>query len=59
MKNNENIMDWKEVKRRRNGNGRIPTETHQKKATIIVGHINKADGLEKQKLSGHDRRCLR
>ena len=41
-------MDWKEV----NGNGRIPTETHQKNTTIIFGHINKADALEKKILSG-------
>ena len=38
QKNNENIMDWKEVKQRSNGNGRIqksPTQNHQKKTTTI------------------------
>ena len=55
QKNNENIMDWKEVKRRSNGNGwtqMIPTQNHQKEATTNFGHINRADGLEKQILSG-------
>ena len=56
-KNNENIMDWKEViKRRSNGNGwiqKIPSQNHRKKTTTIFwGHINRADGLEKQILSG-------
>ena len=55
QKNNENIMDRKEVKRRSNGNGwiqKIHTQNHQKKTTTIYGHINGADGLEKQILSG-------
>ena len=30
----------------------IPTQNHQKKTTTIFGHINRADGLEKQILSG-------
>ena len=29
----------------------IPTQNHQKKTTTIFGHINRADGLEKQILS--------
>ena len=48
-------MDWKEVKRRSNGNGwiqKIPTQDHQKKTTTVFGHINRANGLEKQILSG-------
>ena len=49
-------MDCKEAKRRSNGNGRIqkiPTQNHQKKDGYnFLGHINRADGLEKQILSG-------
>ena len=29
-----------------------PTQNHQKKTTTIFGHVNRADGLEKQILSG-------
>ena len=31
---------------------KIPTQNHQKKTTTIFWHINRADGLEKQILSG-------
>ena len=30
----------------------MPTQNHQKKTTTNFGHINRADGLEKQILSG-------
>ena len=55
QKNNENIKDSKEVKPRSNGYGRIqkiPTQNHQEETTTVVGHINRADGIEKQLLSG-------
>ena len=57
QKKNENIMDWKEQKRRSNGNDRIQkilTQNIQKKRTSIFGHINSADGLKKQILNGEE-----
>ena len=45
----------KKDKRRSSGNGRIHkilTQNYQKQTTIIFPHINRADGLEKQTLSG-------
>ena len=53
--NNENNIDWKEVKRRSNGNGRIQkilTQNHQEKTTTVFGYIKRHDWLEKQILSG-------
>ena len=50
QKNNDNIIDIKEEKLRSNGNDR--TQNHQKKTTSIFLHLIRADGLEKQILSG-------
>ena len=50
-RNNEKIMDCKDVKRRSDGNGwiqKIRTQNNQKKTTTIFWHINRADGFEKQ-----------
>ena len=56
QKNNENTIDWKEEKLKSNGNDRTqkkPTQNHQKKTTsIFFKHLIRADGLEKQRLSG-------
>ena len=48
-------MDKKEVKRISNGNGwykRSPLKIIRKRQLQFLGHINRADGLEKQILSG-------
>ena len=50
QKNNENIIDWKKENLRSNGNDR--TQNHQKKTTPIFWHLIRADGQEKQILSG-------
>ena len=55
QKKNENILDWKEVKRRSNGNGwiqKIPTQNHQKKTTTTFWAYKQSWWLEKQILSG-------
>ena len=49
------VRDECGFKQRSNGKGRtqkIATQNHQQKTTTIFRHINRADGLEKQTLSG-------
>ena len=55
QKNDGNIMDWKEVKEEEMeiaGYKRSLLNTIRKRQLHFFGHINRADGLEKQILSG-------
>ena len=53
--NFENIMDRGEVKWRSNANDwlqKINTQNHQERQLQFFGHVNRADGIEKQILCG-------
>ena len=55
--NFEYIMDWKEVKRRRNGKGRIqkiPTQNYQKKTTTIYWGYKQSWWIRKTNIERKD-----